>query len=823
MASRPLKLNGMAQASRSGFGILLKRLRQTSGLSQEALAERAGMSAKAVSALESGARRAPYRETVDALLNALKPADDQRSQLLAAADHARVRGPRAGDDSTHPVVVNHLAIAQTRLIGRGDQIASVQTLLARNRLVTLVGPAGVGKTRLAVGAASGDEEQGYDGARFVDLALVFNPEAVPEAVASTLGVLQAGTEATLDRLFAHVAERRFLIVLDNCEHLLPAASAFARAALEHCPNLRLLATSREPLRTMSEKVEQVSALDFPLPSATLGAIEALSYPAVELFVERARSHDALFTMTDANAASVGEIVRRLDGLPLAIELAAARVRALGVEALAERLDQRLRLLVAGDRTAPQRQQTLRASLQWSYDLLTPEERTLFRRLGIFVGGWTLEAAERVCDGDEASFIADGLASLVDKSLVAGNQHRGDLRYTFLESTRALALELITVEERQATARRHALWIAGALERAYADGATATAQTTLLPEIDNIRAALAWCDGNGEFLVGGRIAGMLADLYYSNGLGKEGAIWVERSLERVSEDLHPGVVARLCCALTRFTEDLKTQVAASERAVMLAERVGDDSILAAAHIRHTVALYLLGKNAEALAANDRARAVLKRLPMQPNRLGWVLQHRSWIVGELGDIEEARRCVRAALRIFRRLNAGREVARLSSDLAEIEFATGRPSHALDIVDASLSTMGDDPALESVFMCNRAGYLVRLGDVAEAEATAREAVTLAQRTQAPERVLHALGHLAAAVALAGDADRAALLHGFVAAAYAKSGYDRQATERSSHDIVVLTLGEQLSSADLTRLCEEGAGLTLGEAVEEAMLLSV
>jgi predicted ATPase/DNA-binding XRE family transcriptional regulator len=820
----------MGQAGSNGFGVLLKRLRQAAGLSQEALAERARMSAKGVSALESGARRAPYRETVDALLEVLQPDDDQRSQLLAAADRARVRGsPTNGATAPNGATAHRLPIVTTSLVGRDDQIASVRALLARNRLVTLAGPAGVGKTRLALGAANDPADEWNDGAWFVDLAPVSSPAGIPDAVASALGVARAGEARTggdvRDRLFAHVASRAVLIILDNCEHLLDGVSTFARAALEHCSNARLLCTSRESLRTMGEIVDQVDTLAFPPAGSTLLATEVLRYPAAELFVDRATAFDATFAPTDANAPAVGEIVRRLDGLPLAIELAAARVRALGVDALAERLDQRLRLLVAGDRAAPERQQTLRASLQWSYDLLTVEERSLFRRLGIFVGGWTLAAAEYVCDAAGAGVVADGLASLVDKSLVTVSGQRGDVRYGFLESTRALSLELISSAEHEAAARAHVQWVAIALQRAYDDGAIEAAQATqsnLLPEIDNVRAALAWCDRNEEFPLGGRIAGLLADLFYSNGLSEEGSTWVERSLQRVSADAHPDIVARLCCALTRLSDDHKTQLAASERAVALAEEVGDDGLLAAAHIRHTVALYALGKVDEALAANDRARAVLRRHPVQPNRrLGWVLQHRAWISMELGDLDGARRCVRGSLRIFRRLNDEREVTRLSSDLAELEFAAGRPEQALEIVDASLSRVADQPALESVFMCNRAGYLLSLGDIVEAELTAREAIELAQRTQSPERAQHAIEHLAAAVAVAGKSEKAALLHGFVSAAYARSGYRRETSERSSYDLLVHALEKGLARGDLARLCEEGAELTLDEAVDEALLL--
>jgi predicted ATPase/transcriptional regulator with XRE-family HTH domain len=816
----------MRQPGPSGFGTLLRRLRLEAGLSQEALAERARISSNAVGALELGNRRAPYRETVDQLIEALNPSPEDRSRLIASAQAARTRGPRAASENSDTVSSATLPTPPTRLIGRTSEIALAAGQLSKHRLVTLVGAGGVGKTRVALSVAQAQASEFRDGTWFVDLAAISDAAQVTRAIAAAIGIAGAPEVPIAERVAEFLHRRQALLVLDNCEHVVDAAASFASVALRQTRELRILATSREPLRTGDEAVCEIPVLECPPVNGALTAAVAMQYSAVELFADRASGHDTTFALTGELANLLANIVRRLDGLPLAIELAAARVRALGVAELDRRLDRRFELLAGGDRAAPSRQQTMRALIDWSYNLLSAQEKLLFRSLSIFVGGWSLDAAESVCSNEGAPTVLEGLASLVDKSLVARYQVAGKSRYRLLESTRAFALEIADPELSPPPALRHARWVRELLLKANERSATESMSAylpALLPEVENIRAGLLWCERARAYELGGQIASLIADLFYWYGFSEEGARWVARFLEHLREDENLALVARLCATLARLTSDAATRLSASERAVHLAERVGEERLLASAFTRYAFALYLVGRVDEALAANDRACALLRRDVQDPNlRIGWVLAHRSSILVELGRRDDARACIADATNIFMQLNAQREALGLSVYLAELEFADGEAERALQIVDEAIPVAAEigDPENESVFICNRAGYLLSLGDFVEAEATAREAVVLAAKTFGTERVLHALGHLAAALAARGDTAGAAILAGFVEAGYGRSGYQRETTERSSYAILTAALAaSSLSEEDRSRLKRRGAGMTQPAVLEAAL----
>ena len=459
-----------------GFGVLLRRLRIAAGLSQEALAERARISAKAVGALELGTRRAPYKETVEQLVIALAASEAEGAELSALAEGARVRGPRRAHAAAEPAPEN-LPARLTRLIGREDDVARVAELLTKHRFLTLVGPGGVGKTSVALGIAHSQRAEFRDGVWFVYLAPLTDPLQLPQAVAAALGMTgaQAGD---VDRIADFLQERSALVVLDNCEHLLDAAARFVRMVLDRSPKLHVLATSREPLRIAGEAVYEIPVLACPPPDKALSAEKALEYPAVELFVERAASYDTTFALADDQAVVAATIVRRLDGLPLAIELAAARVRTLGLRTVEQRLNRRFELLSGGDRIAPSRQQTMRALIQWSYNLLSPAEQLLFCRLSIFAGGWTLEAAERVCGDERTAEVMAGLASLVEKSLVVRYEHGESTRYRLMESMHDFARETLPPTEVDPLSRRHADWVEHELQQADERGETESGMARL---------------------------------------------------------------------------------------------------------------------------------------------------------------------------------------------------------------------------------------------------------------------------------------------------------------------------------------------------------
>jgi predicted ATPase/class 3 adenylate cyclase len=363
---------------------------------------------------------------------------------------------------------HNLPVQLTRFIGREREMADVKRLLAASHLLTLTGSGGCGKTRLALQVAADLLEEYTDGVWLVELAALTDPALVAQTVVSALGAREEPSRTPAQTLLEYLRPKHLLLVLDNCEHLLAACAQLADTSLRSCPNLRVLASSREGLGVAGEQTYRVPSLSVP-DAEHLPSLERLQeFEAVQLFAARAALSQPTFAVTAANARAVVQVCRRLDGIPLAIELAAARVKALPVEKVAERLDDRFRLLTGGSRTALPRQQTLRALIDWSYDLLTETERKLLRRLSVFAGGWTLEAAEAVCSGDglDEWEVLDLVTTLVDKSLVQYEAGEGEARYRLLETVRQYARDRLLESGEADVARGRQLdWCLALAERA----------------------------------------------------------------------------------------------------------------------------------------------------------------------------------------------------------------------------------------------------------------------------------------------------------------------------------------------------------------------
>jgi predicted ATPase/class 3 adenylate cyclase/DNA-binding CsgD family transcriptional regulator len=477
--------------------------------------------------------------------------------------------------SPETVVAQHLPAQFTSFVGRDAEIEDVRQILADNRLVTLTGAGGVGKTRLAVQVAAEIAGGFGGGAWLVDLAPITDPDLVAVAVIRALGLPDQQGSSTMDMLLRFVGDRRMLLVLDNCEHLLDACAALVVGLQVGCPAVTVLATSREPIGVAGEVSWRVPSL-------------SLADAAIELFADRARRVRPDFRLTDANAAIAAEICRRLDGVPLAIELAAARVRVLSLTEIRDSLHDRFRLLTGGARTAVRRQQTLRASVDWSHALLTEPERVVFARLAVFMGGFNLDAAEAVAgDGDVERFqVLDLLTLLVDKSLVVAETASGPTRYRLLETVRQYALEKLGESGRADTVRaRHRDYYTALA--AMLDTPAATGHEQRLEqadtEIDNLRAAFAWSCENSDIGVASQLASSLQPLWLARGRIREGLAWFDAALTDQNADpseVAPAVRARALAdkAMLNAHMGATDSMEQALRALAIAREVDDPALL-----------------------------------------------------------------------------------------------------------------------------------------------------------------------------------------------------------------------------------------------------
>jgi predicted ATPase/transcriptional regulator with XRE-family HTH domain len=571
----------------TSFGSRLRRFREAAGLTQEELASRAGLSANAVSVLERGERRRPYPHTVRSLADALGLSEGDRAALLAAVPK---RG--AGPQIASPALGSSgdiLPSPMTSLVGRERELRQVGLLLGfpEVRLLTLTGIGGVGKTRLALEAARSSLSEGRfpDGATFVPLAPLSDPALAVPTIARSLGLREADGRSAAEALRDYLLEKRVLLVLDNFEQLLGAAVEVA-GLIEACPGLEVLATSRAPLRVRGEQEYPVPPLALPPSTLDPTEDEIVGTPSGRLFVERARAASPSFELTAENASAVAEICWRLAGLPLALELAAAKVRLLDPAALLPRLDQALSTAWARD--LPERQRTMRAALDWSYDLLSEQERGLFRDLSVFAGGFTLEAAEAVGSerggaGEVPEEVLGLLGALAEQSLVTAEASPdvGDgVRYGMLEPVRQYALERLEESgEAEGERRRHAAFFLALAERARGE-LRGPAQVAWLERLErengNLRAAMSWALSEaGEAEVAARLGWALWVFWWLRGHQREGRASMETLL---GMDLPPNLRARtvqVANSMAYTQGDFEACARYSREALELSRQVEDE--------------------------------------------------------------------------------------------------------------------------------------------------------------------------------------------------------------------------------------------------------
>jgi len=725
--------------------------------------------------------------------------------------------------------LHNLPVQVTSFRGRGRDIEDVRTLLDGTSLLTLVGAGGIGKTRLALQLGAELIERYPDGVWFVELASLSSPELVANIAAQVLNITVPQDRSPTEAIVTALRRKRMLVILDNCEHLIAAAANLANAILTSCPDVRMLATSRQGLGISGEIVHQVPPLSVPEMTKSLKLDEASRYGAVMLFADRAAAADTRFALSDDTVPIVAEICQHLDGIALAIELAAARVKVMSIPHLAERLAERFRVLTGGNRAALPRQQTLRALIDWSYDLLAEREKVLFRSMCIFAGGWTLETASEVFTGDniDKGYVLELLASLTEKSLVVVDTMGTVERYRLLESTREYGLELLTDKgERSALARRHAECFAAMARDADDKSKNMPAQPWLKqyePEIGNFRAALEWAiSDDNEPISGGTIAGNLGLLWWYGGRTDEGRRWTMNALHRIDERQAPAVAARLWLTSAVLNDGLR-KLEDGERARALYESLGDRRGAARS-------LRCVGSGLHQLGRTDEAEQALRHAMTELREAGDAIEvvrslfSLSSVVWARGDVDGARQLLGQTLTLAKALGDDAASAGYLFNLAELEFSQGGAEaavrHASDALAIYLGAKNF--RLVAIVYANLAVYHISLGQLTEARSEAFEAIRLARETQYTYCMAIAIQHLALILSLFGERHRAARLAGYVDATYQKLGSRREPTEEWGYNKLLNSLREEIASDQIEALMAEGAGWTEDQTADEVLTLS-
>jgi predicted ATPase/DNA-binding SARP family transcriptional activator len=626
------------------------------------------------------------REALRRDLGALpEPATRELADAIRSGRY-RAEGDRSAKTETvERGNLDNVPLALNDLIGRERELAEIRQLLAIGRLVTLTGPGGIGKTQLALALAHDVRRWFVDGIAFVDLSPIRDPALVAGTIARTLDVRESSGRSPVDGLVGHLRDKRLLLVLDNFEQVAEGAPVLS-ALLERTPQIKILVTSRTALLLTGEREYPVPPLPVPDPVRSNEEPTLSDNPAVTLFVQRAQAVKPGFRMTEENALAIADVCRRLDGLPLAIELAAARVKVLTPEAMLTRLDRPLALLVGGRRNLPERQQTIRQTIAWSHDLLSEPERRLFRRLAVFVGGWTLEAAEAVVDpdGDLGISVLDGLASLVDKSLVIERDGPEGFRFRMLETIREFGLERLTASDEEPWLRdRHAAKILALAEVAspHLESADqATWLSRLEPEEENFRAALNWARERGNAEAGLRLVIALQQYWFIRGRIIEGRDQLLGIIALPESQAFPALRADALNAVAMMTRD------------------GDDGL--AYHL------------------SVESRAISRRIGDR-KREADTLANLGHIALQRGDLEDARALFTECLTSNRAIGNAQGIADAVSFLALTAYHRGQLDEARRLNEESLAIWIDLDDLQGIVWARTrlGGVMLRLGRFADA----------------------------------------------------------------------------------------------------------
>lgn len=724
-------------------------------------------------------------------------------------------------------ILNNLPTQPTAFIGRAQEITNIRNMLLREdiQLLTLTGPGGTGKTRLSLEVARGLLERFKDGVCFVSLADITDPGQVISRIAKQLGVWEGGSQPLFQSLKDYLQDKNTLLLLDNFEHLLPAAPMVAEL-LAYAPSLKVAVTSRIRLNLRGEQELAVLPLDVP-DSMELPPLERLSgNESVQLFVTRARAAQPSFTLTADNALAVAQICQRLDGLPLAIELAAARIKSLPPQAMLARLSDRLKLLTGGAQDLPSRQRTLRSTLDWSYGLLHPQEKALYARLAVFVGGFTLESAEAVCNSENDQDILEGITSLVNSSLLkqeGGNS--SEPRFRMLETIREYALERLVENGELATLQQsHALYFANIIinEAGYAlFSARATYWLNWLEsEHDNILEALRWTQTAPEGLeLGPPLVTFLNWFWYRRGFLHEGRMWTERVLAS-SANIQPKargpMVLQMVSLLAMWQGDLNIAIAKARESLALWQKIEDEQNLAWATLGTGIVLVNMGKDREAHALLKEAQILFGEIEL-PYMQAVALVHLGNVALGLGKPEEANQWHHQAYPIFREIGEEWGLSFVLNNLGEVARVQGDYEQAGKYYEESEALLRATGAKgDQARLVHTLGYIALYRrNFKQAEAQFRESLTMFRKLGNKRGIAECIAGLAGLRARQEKPYVAAQMLGAAEALLGVSGAAWWPADRVEVETTQSLLEAALSGEELETARKKGQGMTLEQAI--------
>jgi predicted ATPase/class 3 adenylate cyclase len=682
---------------------------------------------------------------------------------------------------------NNLPVQLTSFVGRQREIDDIDQLLVENRLLTLSGPPGTGKTRLALHMARRNLDRFQDGVFFVDLAPISDPRLVPGTIAQVLNLKEGSRQSLTDTLIRHLHDKQMLLLLDNFEQIIEAAPLVGDL-LAACPGLKVLVTSREPLHVYGEQEYPIPPLAIPDPNIPETVREISQYEAVELFCQRARAVKPDFRLTEENTPFVSEITVHLDGLPLAIELAAARSKLLPPEEMCARLESRLSTLIGGARDLPARMQTLRAAIDWSYKLLGADEQRLLDRLSVFQGGRTIEAVETVCESDLSFAVLDGLASLLNKNLLYSKEGKtGEIRFYMLETIHEYARERLSrnggVDDLR---KRHALYFVAMAERAEAElhgGSQAYWYARLTDEMDNVRTVLNWTLDDVDLELGARLVASLREFWYWKGLLSESSAWIERALRNAGE-ISPAVWAKTlntACRLAYACGDHEDGKRLARQALTMARDINDKENCAFAHV--FLSNHLMFFDDQIKMAITHAEKGLHLFRELNHRLG--ISFGLNLLGELarldGDYRRASQLYEECLTLSREMGDRQIEAKLLGNLSYVAFHQGNFDRAIEC-------------------CNKALALINHLQLEYADAIA-------------------LAMIAGPIGAKGDPELAARLLAVSEAQLEAMGASVQPADKFEVEQFKKAVREQLGETEFDKAWVEGRVLTMEQAIAQAM----